>query len=302
MSVEDAATTAFSADHKTAVSLLHMRTHGVSLLMHLQSSGLPVILHWGADLGDLDGLSAEALVAAFGPTGLDRFPSMMSSLLPEFSAGWNSRAALAGSHDGHTSAASFTHSQSRLISNGPVMPGLIEADRLGLGVEVLFVSLRGIHPPVLSDNGLVRCRAGVTNNNAADYRLEGLELFLPVSDLATHRVEFDGSALSTVALRLGSWSVDHGVFDDRPAHLALAEASTGFRRGQVWQVHVAFSGAIQHRVERTVYGRTYLGGGELLQAGEVVLGPGEAYHSPWVVWAWGRWARNSLTVAFSFGI
>ena len=126
MSVEDAATTAFSADHKTAVSLLHMRTRGVSLLMHLQSAGLPVILHWGADLGDLDGLSAEALVAAFGPTGLDQFPSMMSSLLPEFSAGWNSRAALAGSHDGHTSAASFTHSQSRLISNGPVMPGLIE--------------------------------------------------------------------------------------------------------------------------------------------------------------------------------
>jgi len=36
-----------------------------------------------------------------------------------------------------------------------------------------------------------------------------------------------------------------------------------------------------------VYGRTYLGGGELLQAGEVVLGRGEAYHSPWVVWAWG---------------
>lgn len=289
MSVEDAATTAFSADHKTAVSLLHMRTHGVSLLMHLQSRGLPVILHWGADLGDLDGLSAEALVAAFGPTGLDRFPSMMSSLLPEFSAGWNSRAALAGSHDGHTSAASFTHSQSRLISNGAVMPGLIE-----VGPDTMIIEAKD---PVnelsldlavqLTDNGLVRCRAGVTNNNAADYRLEGLELFLPVSDLATHRVEFDGSALSTVPLRLGSWSVDHGVFDDRPAHLVLAEASTGFRRGQVWQVHVAFSGAIQHRVERTVYGRTYLGGGELLQAGEVVLGRGEAYHSPWVVWAWG---------------
>ena len=139
----------------------------------------------------------------------------------------------------------------------------------------------------LTDNGLIRCRAGVTNKNAADYRLEALELFLPVSDRATHRVEFDGPALSAVALRSGSWSVDHGVFDDRPAHLVLAEAGTGFRRGQVWQVHVAFSGAVQHRVERTAYGRTYLGGGELLQAGEIVLGTGEAYHSPWVVWTWG---------------
>ena len=54
-----------------------------------------------------------------------------------------------------------------------------------------------------------------------------------------------------------------------------------------WQVHVAFSGAVQHRAERTIYGRTYLGGGELLQAGEIVLGIGEAYHSPWVVWSWG---------------
>jgi hypothetical protein len=82
---------------------------------------------------------------------------MMSSLLPESSAGWNARAALAGSHDGHTSAASFTHSQSRLISNGPVMPGLIE-----VGPDTVIIEAKD---PVnelsldlaiqLDDNGLV---------------------------------------------------------------------------------------------------------------------------------------------------
>src|SRR4029453_549593 len=244
---------------------------------------------WGADLGDLDGLSAEALLAAFGPTSLDPLPSMMSSLVPESSAGWNSRAALAGSHDGHTSAAFFSRCHARLMSDTPVSPGLTEvgADTViieaedpvnGLGLDLAIQ---------LTDLGLMRCRAGVANKNVADYRLEGLELFLPVSDLATHRVELDGPALSTVALRSGSWSVDHGAFDDRPAHLALAEAGTGFRRGQVWQVDVAFSGAVRHRVERTAYDRTYLGGGELLQAGEIVLGTGESYHSAWVVWTWG---------------
>jgi len=226
MSVEDAAATVFSADHDAATALLHMRAQGVSLLMQLKATGLPVILHWGADLGDLDGLSAEALLAAFGPTSLDPLPSMMSSLVPESSAGWNSRAALAGSHDGHTSAACFTRSHARLISDTPVSPELIEvgADTViieaedpvnGLSLD-LAIQLTGI--------GLVRCRAGVTNKNVADYRLEGLELFLPVSDQATHRVEFDGPALSRMPLRSGSWSVDHGVFDDRPAHLALAEA------------------------------------------------------------------------------
>ena len=82
-----------------------------------------MILHWGADLGDLDGLSAPALLAAFGPTSLDPLPSMMSSVVPESSAGWSARAALAGSHDGHASAASFTRSRSRLISETPVLPG-----------------------------------------------------------------------------------------------------------------------------------------------------------------------------------
>jgi alpha-galactosidase len=283
MSVEDAEATVFPVEHDAVASLLHMRVQRVSLLLQLKPTGLPVILHWGADLGDLDGLSAEALLAAFGPTGLDPLPSMMSSLVPELSAGWSSRAALAGSHDGYTSAASFTRSHARLISDTPVLPGLTEvgADTVIIEAEDRVNRLSLDLAIQLTGNGLVRCRA------VADYRLEALELFLPVSDLATHRIEFDGPALSTAALRSGSWSVDHVGFDDRPAQIALAEAGTGFRRGQVWQVHVAFSGAVQHRVERTAYGRTYLGGGEFLQAGEIVLGIGEAYHSPWVVWSWG---------------
>lgn len=289
VSVEDAAATVFSAGDDAAVSLLHMRAQGVSVLVELKPTRLPVILHWGAHLGDLAGLPTSTVLAAFGPTSLDQIPSMMSSVLPESSAGWSSRAALTGSHDGHVSAASFTVSRSRLISDTPVPAGLTEvgADTVIVEAEDPVNGLALDLAIQLTDNGLVRCRAGVTNKNVTDYRLEGLELFLPVSDLATHRVEFDGPALSPVALRSGCWSVDHGGFDDRPAQLALAEAGTGFRRGQAWQVQVAFSGAVRHRVERTAYGRTYLGGGELLQAGEIVLGIGETYHSPWTVWSWG---------------
>ena len=158
----------------------------------------------------------------------------MSSLVPEVSAAWSSRPALAGSHDGRTSAASFTVSRSRLISETPVLPGLTE-----VGADTVIVeaedSVNGISLDLalqLTGNGLVRCRAGISNKNVADYRLEGLELFLPVSDLATHRVEFDGPALSTVPLRSGSWSVDHWGFDDRPAYVALAVAGAAFAAGR----------------------------------------------------------------------
>ena len=72
----------------------------------------------------------------------------------------------------------------------------------------------------------------------------------------------------------------------------VGEPWVGFRRGEVWQAHVAFSGAVSHRCV-TAGGRTYLGGGERLAAGEVVLAPEEAYHSPWVLWAWGSgWMRR----------
>jgi alpha-galactosidase len=85
MSVEDAAATVFSADHDAAAALLHMRAQGVSALMQLKPTGLPVILHWGADLGDLDGLSAEALLAAFGqPAGIpaQHLPDPMTGIPP----------------------------------------------------------------------------------------------------------------------------------------------------------------------------------------------------------------------------
>ncbi len=68
--------------------------------------------------------------------------------------------------------------------------------------------------------------------------------------------------------------------------MVAASPGAGYRRGEVWQAHVAFSGAVTHSVERAG-GRTYLGGGERLVPGEVVLARGEAYHSPWVLWTWG---------------
>ena len=116
-----------------------------------------------------------------------RLPSMMSSLVPESSLAWSSRAALAGSHDGHTSAASFTDSQSRLISERPVLPGLTE-----VGADTVIIEaddpVNGLSLDLaiqLTDNGLVRCRAGVTNKNAADYRLEALET-LPAGQRPGH--------------------------------------------------------------------------------------------------------------------
>src|SRR6185312_5475943 len=55
----------------------------------------------------------------------------------------------------------------------------------------------------------------------------------------------------------------------------------GFAGGEVWGVHTAWSGNHVHQVERGLSGVQLLGGGELLLPGEVRLGLGERYASPW---------------------
>jgi alpha-galactosidase len=69
--------------------------------------------------------------------------------------------------------------------------------------------------------------------------------------------------------------------------LTVGTPGFGFRSGEVWATHVAWSGNHEHLVERLPEGagphRAVLGGGELLEPGEVRLAPGERHRSPEVV-------------------
>ena len=49
----------------------------------------------------------------------------------------------------------------------------------------------------LTDTGVVRCRAGMTNPAISRYRVDGLSLYLPAGDSATHPIELDGSPITT---------------------------------------------------------------------------------------------------------
>jgi alpha-galactosidase len=64
----------------------------------------------------------------------------------------------------------------------------------------------------------------------------------------------------------------------------------GFRHGEVWGVHTAWSGDHVHLAERLPEGAGHadavLAGGELLHPGEVRLARGESYSTPWVFLSW----------------
>src|SRR5699024_3617772 len=73
------------------------------------------------------------------------------------------------------------------------------------------------------------------------------------------------------------------------AHVLHAGArGFGFREGEVWGVHTAFSGNHRHLAEQSSTGHRLLGGGELLLPGEVRLEPGEQYTGPWLYASYGE--------------
>jgi alpha-galactosidase len=73
----------------------------------------------------------------------------------------------------------------------------------------------------------------------------------------------------------------------RPGHdaatqLLVGSAGFGFRTGEVWALHVAWSGNRPVLARAPTSGVVTLGGGEVLLPGESVLGRAESYSTPWV--------------------
>src|SRR5690606_20638258 len=68
---------------------------------------------------------------------------------------------------------------------------------------------------------------------------------------------------------------------------AVGPHGFGFRSGEVWASHVAWSGNSRAVAERGNHGVAVIGGGELLYPGEIRLGRGEEYRTPWTYFSYG---------------
>ncbi len=62
---------------------------------------------------------------------------------------------------------------------------------------------------------------------------------------------------------------------------APAAKGFGFRHGEVWGVHLGWSGDQRYLAQRLNTGIALIGAGEILAAGEVILGSGESVTTPW---------------------
>ncbi|MDT0165444.1 alpha-galactosidase [Actinotalea sp. AC32] len=265
----------------------HLRAGGTSLVLDVPWPHLPRVLHWGADLGDLDDDALVALRLASEPqvvsSQLDE--AVPVAVVPEQWAGWLGTPGLSGHRDGRDFSPALVVRDVRVVpGEDPVAHRVVtEAadDDAGLALTLEVE---------LTTSGLVRTRATVTSTGPGTYTLDGLLTALPVPAHATEILDFTGRHLRERSPQRHAFTSGTHLRDNRrgrtgaDATLLLVAGTPGFsfRAGEVWGVHVAWSGNHRTYAERITTGEALLGGGELLLPGEVALATGDSYTGPWL--------------------
>ncbi len=282
--------------------LVHLTGRSCDVVVDV-ADGIPVIVHWGSPLGP--GVEPGALVAA-----LER-PSVAGSMqrvtpvavVPVHGDGFVGRPGLAG----HRGGGRDWSPRFSLVDHR------IEESTLTVEARDERAQLTIVTTITLGD--VLTVRATIVNTGEQRYSLDALTVTLPLADHADELLRFEGRWSREFHPVRSAWRDGAVVSENRRGrtsheHVPLLFAGTaGFGEwsGEVWGVHVAWSGNHTMLAERLADGRRYAQGGELLHPGEVVLEAGESYTTPEVVavyssdgltpatWGFHRFVRSSGT-------
>ena len=274
--------------------LFHLLAGGVSVVIDARGAGVPRIVHWGAALNDVSAAGLDQLVNAARPQIVSNSIDVLVPLgvLPEQSTGWAGTPGIAGHRDGAHFTLALTLQQAEVT----ISPDARFADRrftatltdpaAGVAVDLVIE---------LSESGVLRTRAAVTGTGEGRYTLDGLQLALPVPLHAQEILDFTGRHVRESSAQRHDFTFGTHVNEGRRGRTghdasllyAVGAAGFGFQTGEVWGVQVAWSGNHRSYAERMPNGRGVIGGGELLLPGEIRLGDGDTYTSPWLYASYG---------------
>ena len=273
-----------------------IRGGGTALVLAQGNDGLPSVLHWGADLPDA--AIADLALATSRPVPHNALDAPWSlSVLPTSGTGWLGTPGYAAHRAGGRTAP-------RWVATTREGDGALEvrATASDVGVEVVL-SYR------LDEHGVLAVESSLTNTSQDETPLDvgALRAVLPLPARADEVLDLTGRwcrerSPQRRALADGTWlrTGRRGrTGHDATLLMVAGTAGFGFRSGEVWAVHVAWSGNHEHLVERLPEGAgphaAVLGGGEALAPGELRLAPGETYAAPLVVFVHSTEGLDRLT-------
>ena len=270
----------------------HLRSTHVSVVVGVESGALAV-RYWGTALEDDDVAAVDQLNDASVPAGgPDRLPPLTilpmeadgfdgaSGIDAHRSTGWAPRL-VAGTASADGGSVSVTGTDEHL--------GLCVDQRIGLdGAGVLLVDVT------------------VTNTGPDDLTLAGVRATLPLPGRVREAMTFHGRWARELQAERRRWDSGSVVVENRRGRTShdrvpLVYAGTsgfGEESGDVWAVHLGWSGNSTVRLDRTLDGRRYVQAAELLLPGEVVLARGESYRAPTVYAACSDRGCNGASQAF----
>ncbi|MEU5155421.1 alpha-galactosidase [Glycomyces sp. NPDC021274] len=260
-----------------------LRGGGVAVVVDVADDGLPQVLHWGRDLGelapgDLAGLRL-ARARPVSPSALDE--PWPLTLLPGEHDGWEGRPGFAAHRAGRTEHPRWAVTEVR--TEPARLHVRAAADGLALDTDLS-----------LDDAGVLRLAHELTNTAAEPLALTGLETVLPVGDRVGEVLDFTGRWTRERAPQRRPLAQGSHVREtrrgrtghDAPFVLALGTPGFSADAGELWAVHLAWSGDAVYRHDALPEARPLVGVGPLLRAGEIELAPGESFRTPTGVFVW----------------
>lgn len=268
--------------------MFHLRGRNADVVLDT-SAGVPVVLHWGAPLGDVD---LEVLATAVDRPITNGMLDVVApiSVVPEHGSGFVGSPGLTGHRRrGAAWSPRFTDAEVRIVSASTVVVTATDTVA-GLRLET-----------TIELDDVLRVRCVLTNIADTRYLLDHLSVSLPLPSHAGELVTFTGRWTRELHAQRAAWPTGCTIVENRRGrtsheHVPLmfaAAPGAGEWQGETWGAHLAWSGNHRLLAERLPDGRRYLQLGELLQPGEVVLQPGESYATPEVIATYG----NGLTEA-----
>ena len=278
-------------------ALHHFRAAGVSVVLDARGPRLPRIVHWGADLGELDGALLSDLALSDVQAVVSNVPDepIAPGILTEHATGWSGLPGLLGHRGGRAWSTLFTVNDVSVDVDPDATQRLVASARDDAALLALSITVE------LSPQGVLRTRAQLTSLATGraltemPYTLDGVTLSLPVPRRAAELLDFAGRHLRERSPQRRPFDIGSWVRDNRRGRTG-ADATTlvvagtpgfDFAAGEVWAIHTAWSGNHRTIAERTPNGHAVLAGGELLLPGEIVLAAGGSYSTPWIYGSYG---------------
>jgi len=301
-----------------ASTFVHLRIPTCSLLLEIpaadaadapHTSLLPRVVHWGPPLDE--DLDAAALALAISPPIPHAAPDdpLRRHLLPMPVDGWRLRPGLRGARaDGTAWSPLFavTGIESKVddvaeeVANGGG-EGWVLVNASDEQAALRLQTRLTLHP-----SGVLEVAQSLHNDGAEDYLLAELAATLPIPARALEVLDLTGRWCrehlpQRTHLNMGAWSREgrHGrTGHDSPLVLTAGTEGFGFGAGEVWGVHLAWSGDSTIWAERNPVGVSQIGAAELLAPGEVRLATGESYTAPSMYAAYSDRGLDGMSAAY----